>query len=394
MAGPTADGMVGSAGHAVVTVTGTVIVVTPGGLEHGGGIGRQMGYFLKANRARRGKIRYRVVDSRGPSHIAFAPFYLLAALGQLLMARLTQPSVVAHINVAGRGSTIRKLMIFLLNRTIGLPYILHLHDYDYADDFNRRGRIAKSLIRKMFQRATCVVVLGRRDRDIALRLLGLRDDRVITLNNAVPDPGPARLRPARPDEPCHLLFLGRLSARKGVPDLLDALAKPSLRDLDWRLTLAGDGPLEDYRRVAGDLGLLDRLKFTGWLGEAEIGALCSEGDVLVLPSYAEGLAMSVLEGLAHGLAVITTPVGAHCEVIEPEVSGILVPVGDETALAESLVRVISDAALRRRLADGARRRFLEKFEVGGYAARLDRIHTTLLLKRRERMGALATDETP
>ena len=372
---------------------GTVIVVTPGGLEHGGGIGRQMGYFLKANRLRRGNIRYRVVDSRGPSHIAFAPFYLLAALGRLLVARFTQTSVVAHINVAGRGSTIRKVVIVLLSRAIGLPYVLHLHDYDYADDFKRRGRLAKSLIRRMFQRASCVVVLGRRDRDVVLRLLGPRDERVVTLNNAVPDPGPGSLRAARVDEPCHLLFLGRLSARKGVPDLLHALAKSSLRELKWRLTLAGDGPLEEYRKLAGDLGILDRLSFTGWLGEAEIGALCSEGDVLVLPSYAEGLAMSVLEGLAHGLAVIATPVGAHCEVIEPEISGILVPVGDETALAESLVRVISDAALRRRLADGARRRFLEKFEVGGYAARLARIHATLLLKRPEQTGALATDKT-
>jgi glycosyltransferase involved in cell wall biosynthesis len=385
--------MAGSAGHAVVTPSGTVIVVTPGGLEHGGGIGRQMGYFLKANRARRGKIRYRVVDSRGPSHIVFAPFYLLAALWQLSVARFTETSAVAHINVAGRGSTIRKLMIFLLNRAIGLPYILHLHDYDYADDFNRRGRIAKSLIRSMFRRASCVVVLGRRDREIAVRLLGLRDDRMVTLNNAVPDPGPPIGRPARSDSPCHLLFLGRLSARKGVPDLLHALAKPSLRELNWRLTLAGDGRLEDYRKLAGHLGILARLKFTGWLGEAEIDALCSEGDVLVLPSYAEGLAMSVLEGLAHGLAVITTPVGAHCEVIEPEVSGILVPVGDETALGESLARVISDAALRQRLADGARRRFQEKFEVGGYAARLEKVHATLLLKRPKHMSALATDET-
>jgi glycosyltransferase involved in cell wall biosynthesis len=121
--------------------------------------------------------------------------------------------------------------------------------------------------------------------------------------------------------------------------------------------------------------------------------LCSEGDVLVLPSYAEGLAMSVLEGLAHGLAVVTTPVGAHCEVIEPEVSGILVSVGDEAALAESLLRVISDAALRRRLADAARHRFLEKFEVSGYAARLERIHATLLLKRQEQAGPMVTDKT-
>jgi len=375
-----------------VTPPGTAMIVTPGGLEHGGGIGRQMGYFIKASHAGLGRIRYRVVDSRGPSHIAVAPFYLFGALCQLLVARLTQKHVVAHINVAGRGSTIRKLVIFLFNRAIGLPYVLHLHDYDYADDFNRRSRIVKSLIFRMFRRAAVVVVLGRRDRDIALRLLGLRDDRVMTLHNAVPDPGPTSRRRVRPEEPCHLLFLGRLSARKGVPDLLHALATISLRDLKWRLTLAGDGPLEDYRQLAGSLGILDRLKFTGWLGEAEVAALCGEGDVLVLPSYAEGLAMSVLEGLAHGLAVITTPVGAHCEVIEPDVSGILVPVGDRTALADSLARVISNAVLRQQLADGARRRFREKFEVGGYAARLEQLHAALLLKRPERMRALATDE--
>ena len=384
--------MVGSTGHAVVTPRGTVIIVTPGGLEHGGGIGRQMGYFLKTGRVEPGKIRYRIVDSRGPSHIVFAPLYLFAALCQLAVARLTQKHVVAHINIAGRGSTIRKLVIFLLNRAIGLPYVLHLHDYDYADDFSRRSRVAKCLIRSMFRRAASVVVLGRRDRDITLRLLGVRDERVIVLNNAVPDPGRRTGRCVRPGEPCHLLFLGRLSARKGVPDLLHALADTSLHGLDWRLTLAGDGPLEDYRELAAELGILDRLKFTGWLGEAEIGALCAEGDVLVLPSYAEGLAMSVLEGLAHGLAVITTPVGAHCEVIEPEVSGLLVPVGDRSALADCLSRVISDVTLRRRLAEGARCRFQGKFEVGGYATRLERLHTAILSKRLERVGALATDE--
>ena len=64
--------------------------------------------------------------------------------------------------------------------------------------------------------------------------------------------------------------------------------------------------------------------------------------------------MSVLEGLSYGLAVITTPVGAHLEVIEPEVSGLLVPPGDIPALAEALVRVIEDENLRNRLRRGAR----------------------------------------
>ena len=87
--------------------------------------------------------------------------------------------------------------------------------------------------------------------------------------------------------------------------------------------------------------------------------------------------MSVLEGLSHGLAVVTTPVGAHLEVIEPEVSGILVPPGDVTALADALARVIEDESLRSRLARGARNRFLEAFDIRRYAARLERLHADL-----------------
>ena len=141
---------------------------------------------------------------------------------------------------------------------------------------------------------------------------------------------------------CHILFLGHLSARKGVPDLLRALARPELLARRWHVTLAGGGPIAEFQRLAQDLGVGDRVDFPGWLDASHVQALCADADVLVLPSHAEGLAMAVLEGLANGLAVITTPVGAHPEVIEPEVSGLLIAPGDVEALSNALVRVIDD----------------------------------------------------
>jgi glycosyltransferase involved in cell wall biosynthesis len=197
------------------------------------------------------------------------------------------------------------------------------------------------------------------------------------LHNAVPDPVPNLDKHPVPGEPCHLVFLGYLSARKGVPDLLKALASSPLKHLRWRATLAGGGPIDEYRNLAKDLGILDSISFPGWVDERHASELCSNAEVLVLPSHAEGLSMSVLEGLAHGLTVITTPVGAHSEVIEPDVSGILVPPGDVAALADALVRVIEDESLRTRLSRGARARFLEKFDVRRYAARLEQLHADL-----------------
>jgi glycosyltransferase involved in cell wall biosynthesis len=200
---------------------------------------------------------------------------------------------------------------------------------------------------------------------------------MIVLHNAVPDPIQQQISKNRVYDQPHILFLGHLSARKGVPDLLRALARPALLARQWRVTMAGGGPIAEYQRLAQDLGVEDRVNFPGWLGASDVQALCANADVLVLPSHAEGLAMAVLEGLANGLAVITTPVGAHPEVIEPEVSGLLIAPGDVEALSNALVRVIDDGDLRQRLQVGARRRFLEKFDVRSYAVRLSQLHANL-----------------
>jgi glycosyltransferase involved in cell wall biosynthesis len=368
---------------------GTVLIVTPGGLEHGGGIGRQMGYFLRAYRAREQTLRYRVVDSRGPWYIGSSPLFVAGAIIYfgcailtLVQARLSS-RCVAHVNITGRGSTIRKIILLTVARAIGLRYVLHLHDYDYAEYYRGQGAFLKKLIATMFRRAMAVVVLGRRELELVSQTLRLSSDQMIVLHNAVPDPLPDHNGTPSTGKPCHLLFLGHLSARKGVHDLLQALGSPMMRHRRWRATLAGGGPIDEYRRAAEDLGILDRVCFPGWVDEIGASALYADGDVLVLPSYAEGLAMSVLEGMSHGLAVITTPVGAHSEVIEPEVSGILVSPGNVAALAEALVRVIEDESLRRRLGRGARDRFLQGFDVRRYAARLEQLHARLFGPHRD-----------
>ena len=366
--------------------TGTVLVITPGGLEHGGGIGRQMGYFLRSYQASQQSLSYRVVDSRGPWYIGDSPLciagaviYFGCAALTLFRMRLFSSPCVAHVNITGRGSTIRKVILLIIARTLGLRYVLHIHDYNYAEYYRTRGTFLKRLIATMFRHAATVVVLGRRDLEAVSQSLQLRRDRITVLHNAVPDPLPDLDKTLSSGKPCHLLYLGGdLSARKGVPDLLRALASSTMKLRRWRATLAGGGSIEEFRKFANDLGILDKLRFPGWLDEAGVSALCADADILVLPSHAEGLAMSVLEGLSHGLAVVTTPVGAHSEVIEPGVSGVLVPPGDAAALASALARLTKDENLRNRLAKGARDRFLEGFDICRYAARLGQLHANLL----------------
>jgi peptidoglycan/LPS O-acetylase OafA/YrhL/glycosyltransferase involved in cell wall biosynthesis len=376
-----------------------VLVLCPGGLEHGGGIGRQMGYFLGALPQAPETPAYRVIDTRGPWFLGSARWripmsglYLLAAAFQIAWSGIARQPTLLHVNITGRGSTPRKLVLTAVARVVALPYVLHIHDYDYAADVRARGKLMDRLVRGMFAAATQIIVLGAEAERTLRAALALPDAPILVMPNAAPDPHPAPRAAAgvAPADPVHLVFLGYLSARKGVPELLEALASPALAALPWRATLAGGGPVEEFWARAAAFGLAERVILPGWIDQAAASALCAAADILVLPSHAEGLAMSVLEGLAHGLAVVATPVGAHAEVIEPEKSGLLTPPGDVAALAAALARVVGDPGLRERLRVGARQRFLDRFDVSSYSARLARLHVGLLGDRSP-LGGIGTE---
>jgi glycosyltransferase involved in cell wall biosynthesis len=372
-----------------------ILLLCPGGLEHGGGIGRQMGYFLSALPQAAETPAYRIIDTRGPwflgsarRRIPLSALYLMAAALRIAWTGIAGRPALIHANITGRGSTLRKLALTAVARLVLLPYVLHVHDYDYAADIRTRGGVMRRLVRGMFAAAEQTIVLGAEAERALRAALALPEARILVLPNAVPDPNPAPLEGGRVSaaSPVHLVFLGYLSARKGVPELLEALASPALAALSWRATLAGGGPVEEFRAKAAALGLGDRVAFPGWIDQPAAKTLCAAADILVLPSHAEGLAMSVLEGLAHGLAVVATPVGAHAEVIEPEQSGLLTPAGEVAALSAALTRLITDKALRERLGAGARQRFLGRFDVRFYSMRLARLHTGLLSGRRIQAG--------
>jgi glycosyltransferase involved in cell wall biosynthesis len=363
-----------------------VLLLCPGGLEHGGGIGRQMGYFLAALPHAAETPAYRVIDTRGPWFLGSARWripmsgpYLLAAAFRITWAGIARQPTLLHVNITGRGSTPRKLVLTAVARVAALPYVVHVHDYDYAADVRARGGLMRRWVRDMFAAATQIIVLGTEAERTLRAALALPDLPILVLPNAAPDSHPAARAAAGAAAavPVHLVFLGGLSARKGVPELLEALASPAMGALPWRATLAGGGQVDEFRARAAALGLAERMEFLGWIDQLAASALCGAADILVLPSHAEGLAMSVLEGLAHGLAVVATPVGAHAEVIEPEKSGLFTPPGDIAALAAALARVVGDPVLRERLRAGARQRFLDRFDVRSYSARLVKLHVGL-----------------
>ncbi|MBB2838127.1 UNVERIFIED_ORG: glycosyltransferase involved in cell wall biosynthesis [Rhizobium etli] len=348
----------------------------PGGCENGGGIGRLVGYIIET--AKETGAKHFVTDTRGARWSKLtSPARLVGAVLTMAKDRIVAPDRIHHIHIAGRGSTSRKLILTEAARLLGCCHILHLHDYDYAGDFAQRSPRQQRLIRRMFQNADRVVALGQRDRATLTTLLGVDERRAVVAHNCVPDPGTHNI--CGGGTPL-IVFLGRLSERKGVTELLSALNNPLMKELRWRAVLAGDGPVEHYRRLADAMTLSDRVEMPGWLDAGEARALCARADILVLPSHAEGLAMAVLEGLSHGLAVVTTRVGAHEEVITDGETGIFVPVGDQNALAAALAKLVSDRELCIRLSVQGRAHYVNNFSMMVYMRSLEKLYETVSAK--------------
>jgi glycosyltransferase involved in cell wall biosynthesis len=179
-----------------------------------------------------------------------------------------------------------------------------------------------------------------------------------------------------------------LQQRKGVHDLIDALARPELVAQRWRAILAGGGPDQKrYQEQAMARGILPRISFPGWLPRGEIEGLLETASILVLPSYAEEMAMSVLEGMAYGLCVVSTPVGALAEVLDDGISAVVVTPGDVDGLAAALSKCVADPELRRRIGAGARDAYLRRYNVADYPQRIIATHQRA---RRELMRSGST----
>jgi glycosyltransferase involved in cell wall biosynthesis len=340
-----------------------------GGLEHGGGIGRLVGYIAKAwNQNIHPPIT--VVDTRGPDLVLLWPFFFIKSILQIVGHSPQRPLI--HIHLAANFSTLRKLILANLARLLRLDFVIHLHDPTYSDFYKTLPRWVRSLVQSVFIKARQVIVLGKPAAATVNTLIGVPRDRIDILPNAVP--GPANLKPATTIEAqaaVRIVFLGRLQRRKGVHDLIDALSRDELRELSWCATLAGGGPDQrGFEHQAAQAGIGDRIAIPGWLDQSAIAALLKTADILVLPSYAEEMAMSVLEGMAFGLCIVCTTVGALAEVVDDGVSAVVVRPGDVQGLAAALARCIGDPVLRRRLGTGARQAFLQKFNIADYPERL------------------------
>jgi glycosyltransferase involved in cell wall biosynthesis len=198
---------------------------------------------------------------------------------------------------------------------------------------------------------------------------------VTIVNNGVPDALMPRQESSAHGKPLRLFFLGNLSERKGVSDLIKALGRSKVAaGGNFEAVFGGIGDIERYTALAREVGAADVCQFAGWVGQKQAATLMAGTDVLVLPSYDEGLPLVILEALANSTAVICTPVGEIPHALKDGVDALFVEPGDIDQLARAIDRVLSDADLRAALQTGGRTSYEKHFSIDKFSEKIAGFH--------------------
>jgi len=153
-----------------------------------------------------------------------------------------------------------------------------------------------------------------------------------------------------------------LEEEKGLPELFNALATVAKKIKDVKLTLVGEGNrLKEYKTLAANLCLIDRVEFAGWLDNRKIQNLTAQSNLGLFPSRIESFGLSVVEAMAAGLPVIAASGGAVPENVKEGVTGTLVPVNDSDALAQAIISVLENPQHAESLAKTAKMVVQQKF---------------------------------
>lgn len=281
-----------------------------------------------------------------------------------------------HLHMASYGSTFRKAWYLKVIKRSGKKAIVHIHGAKYLVFYEQLNEKKKEKVRRYLENADMVLALSKDWKEKFDSVFGLKNCRILE-NGIDVDKYAAAITD---DTKVYHSFavLGRLGQRKGTYDLLNA-AETVVKEIpDFKCYLAGDGEVEKVRKVIQEKGLENNVMAIGWIGPEKKILLLKKVSTVVLPSYHEGLPMSILEGMAAGKAVVSTTVGAIPEVVGKE-NGILIKPGNVEALEKALVQCCRNPEMVKRMAEENVEKIHRKFSV-------ERMHTRLAEYYEECLG--------
>ncbi len=279
---------------------------------------------------------------------------------------------ITHVHMSERGSVYRKGIVMRMAKEHGSKVVLHMHGAEFEDLYQQMSDKNKKKVREILNLADRIIILGEYWKPFIASLME-DPSKVQVVYNAVDVP----------DRYCYdknsrtVLFLGELSQRKGIDTLLQSLQIAAEKlSSECQVKLFGsdiEGTIEN--KIAA-FGLNSWVSYEGYIsGKDKVNQL-SHSAVNVLPSYNEGLPMTILESMAYGVPSVSTAIAAIPEAVNTE-NGILIDPGDSVALSKALIKILLNDEYRNKLSIHAYQDAKEHFSIQKHTTKIEEIYQEL-----------------
>lgn len=325
------------------------------GTDARGGIRSVIDAYEQAGFYGRGRMRRVVSHTEGGvlKRLVTALKSFVVVGGLLLSGRVS----LLHMHMSMRGSFWRKYLFQTMAHWAKVPTLVHLHGSEFAVFYESSPTAVQKRVRRIFDRASGIVVLSGAWQEFVARLTA----RPVTIvGNFVPDLFDGEAIEARRIWR-NFVFLGQFGQRKGIYDLVPAFAGAAARHPASHLYCGGNGDIEGVRRAVSDEGAEHAISVPGWVSGQAKQDLLIENGVFILPSYNEGLPMAIIEALSMAMPIISTRVGGIPELLASD-NGILIDAGDTAALGAAIESLagLPEARLRA-MGEASRQLYLKRF---------------------------------
>lgn len=292
-------------------------------------------------------VRWILIDgtqrSQPPPSLVVRLYFVLRRLVLVIRATSSRTHCLLLFSSYALPSVLEKGVMCAIARARGIRVV-----WSIRSEVRPFGMLKTSVMRTLLRLADVLLCQTNGAAHSLRQILSIPNERVVCIPNWID----CASYPVKVTVPhvVTFLFLGWYEFEKGVRELIGAAAALVKEDVPFKLILAGGGSRRNWiTKSVKELMLENCVSLNGWVsGETKSSLLCA-ADVLVLPSYTEGLPNAVLEGMASGLAIIASPVGGIPTVIEPGANGQFVPPGDVNALADAMKTFALDRKLVREI---------------------------------------------
>jgi glycosyltransferase involved in cell wall biosynthesis len=248
---------------------------------------------------------------------------------------ITRPKIkIVHIHGASYSSFKRKYILFKIAKFFNKKVIYHIHGAEYKLFYQKAGQRKKKKIKQFINNTDCIICLSKSWEYFFRKEFSPK--RIEIIPNIISEPKIFEKEEKTSNLLLSFLFLGFVDKRKGIWLLLETL-KDHKHDIENKAVfkIGGNGETQKLQKLIKEYGLTDIVEFVGWVSGDKKQYLLANADVYLLPSYNEGLPISILEAMSYSLPILSTNVGGIPEIVSDD-NGIIIEPGNKKQLWESI----------------------------------------------------------